>query len=236
MIIDLFSSFDPATNSIFNVASPLFWTLNFIILIIVSPRFWTNPSRSFWILSIPIDIIYDQVLRTSSKHLKGIASILTPLFIIIILINLLGIVPYTFRTTSHLLFTLTLGLPLWLRIVISGASFSPSYAAASLLPGGAPSLLNPFLVLIETTRIIIRPITLSFRLTANISAGHIVLALIRTYLAAAIYNSALSLAITLFFLQVGYTLFEFAICLIQAYIFCLLLSLYSDDHPARDSH
>lgn len=235
MITDIFSSFDPATNSIFNFSSPLFWTLNFIIIAIISPSFWSSPSRIFWALSIPINIIYDQVLRTASKHLKGIASILSPLFIIIILINLLGIVPYTFRTTSHLLFSLTLGLPLWFRIIASGATYSPSHAAAALLPGGAPGPLNPFLVLIETTRIVIRPITLSFRLTANISAGHIVLALIRTYLVAAIYNSALSLILILFLFQVGYILFEFAICLIQAYIFCLLLSLYRDDHPTKEA-
>jgi ATP synthase subunit 6 len=84
-------------------------------------------------------------------------------------------------------------------------------------------------VLIESTRIIVRPITLSFRLAANISAGHIVLGLVGIYAAAAITSSLLST--TLFILlSAGYILFEVAICLIQAYIFCLLLSLYRDDH------
>lgn len=232
MITDIFSAFDPATNSIFNLFSPLFWLLNFIILLIIHPSFWIRPSRLFWLSSIPTNIIYEQVTRTSAKHLKGIASILTPLFLLIILSNLLGVIPYVFRTTSHLLFSLTLGLPIWLRLIISGATYSPSYAAASLLPGGAPSWLNPFLVLIETTRILVRPITLSFRLAANIRAGHIVLGLIRIYLISALYNTAISTTIILFIIQVGYTIFEFAICLIQAYIFCLLLSLYRDDHPS----
>lgn len=100
---------------------------------------------------------------------------------------------------------------------------------AHLLPDGAPDWLNPFLVLIETSRVIVRPLTLSFRLAANIRAGHIVLGLIRIYSAAALltsYGAFLSLLATTIF----YIIFEIAICLIQAYIFCLLLSLYANDH------
>lgn len=120
---------------------------------------------------------------------------------------------------------------MWLSLIISGASYYPSAFLAGLLPGGAPSWLNPFLVLIETTSIGVRPITLSFRLAANIRAGHIVLALIGIYAASALFVS-LSASILLLSIQTLYILFELGICIIQAYIFCLLLSLYSDDHPS----
>lgn len=76
---------------------------------------------------------------------------------------------------------------------------------------------------------LVRPITLSFRLAANIRAGHIVLGLIRIYASAAIISN-IAAATILSITALGYILFEIAICLIQAYIFCLLLSLYANEH------
>jgi len=103
---------------------------------------------------------------------------------------------------------------------------------AGLLPGGAPDWLNPFLVLIETVRILVRSITLSVRLVANIRAGHIVLRLIGIYASSFIFISGFSFFILLF-VQVFYIIFEVGICIIQGYIFCLLLTLYADDHTSN---
>lgn len=100
---------------------------------------------------------------------------------------------------------------------------------AGLLPIGAPALLNPFLVLIETVRIGVRPITLSVRLAANIRAGHIILGLSGNYLITALGD--VKSLVLLASVQIFYRAFEFAICLIQAYIFCLLITLYADEHP-----
>lgn len=153
------------------------------------------------------------------------------LFLFLIFINLAGLVPYVFRTTSHLAISFSLGFPMWLSLIISGTVFTPSSTVAALLPIGAPALLNPFLILIETVRIMVRPITLSVRLIANISAGHIVLTLIGNYLTARLFIGSLSSTIVLLRIQVFYTIFEFGISMIQAYIFCLLITLYSDEHP-----
>ncbi|MCB4761721.1 MAG: F0F1 ATP synthase subunit A [Sulfurovum sp.] len=109
--------------------------------------------------------------------------------------------------------------------------FNPTSVIASLLPIGAPAPLNPFLVIIETVRILVRPITLSVRLTANIRAGHIVLTLIGNYLTASFFLSSVFSIILLVRIQILYTIFEFGIRIIQAYIFCLLITLYSDEHP-----
>ena len=76
-----------------------------------------------------------------------------------------------------------------------------------------------------------RPLTLSFRLAANMTAGHIVLGLIGIYMASAMLTLSKRILI-LIPLGIGYILFEFGICLIQAYIFCLLITLYRDDHAA----
>lgn len=80
-------------------------------------------------------------------------------------------------------------------------------------------------------RIIVRPITLSVRLVANIRAGHIVLRLIGIYASSYVFISGGGF-LMLLRIQVFYIIFEMGICVIQAYIFCLLLTLYADDHTS----
>ena len=230
MIIDIFSSFDPNTNNLSLLSSSLFWLSSLSVILILHASFWVIPNWVFWITVPIISNISDQAHRTIGIHLKGFNSILTPLFIIIIFSNLLGLIPYVFRTTRHLLFTLSLGLPLWIILILSAITKAPKSTIAHLLPANTPTWLCPPLVLIESVRIAVRPITLSFRLAANIRAGHIVLSLIGIYFSSAIFSS-FSSSIILILVELGYIIFEIGICLIQAYIFCLLLSLYADEHP-----
>uniref|UniRef100_A0AAU6QGX9 ATP synthase subunit a n=1 Tax=Prionospio fallax TaxID=3050094 RepID=A0AAU6QGX9_9ANNE len=225
MMVDIFSSFDPATTSLFQVSPLLFWSFNAIILSLIHPLFWASSSQTQWLLSIPVSIMTDQSNRTSTSNLKGLTTLVVSLYILITAMNFLGIVPFVFSATSHLLFTLSFGLPLWFALILSSTTFSPFTTLAALLPAGAPAWLNPFLILIETVSMAVRPITLSFRLAANMSAGHIVLTLMGVYLIFALLSSNTTTFIFLFFIQMGYTLFEVGICLIQAYIFCLLLTL-----------
>nr|AVW86183.1 ATP synthase F0 subunit 6 [Eulepethus nanhaiensis] len=233
MMTDIFSSFDPATSLIYHNYSPvLFWSLSSLSLTLIHSSFWINWSRYSWLSSFPMSTMYSQSKQTFSIHLKGFPSLLVSLFSLLILVNLLGLLPYAFSTSSHLLFTLSLGLPIWLSLIISASFHAPKSVAANLLPSGAPDWLNPFLVLIETLSICARPITLSFRLAANMSAGHIILGLIGIYASSSMFLS-MTTGVSLILIQLFYLIFEMGICLIQAYIFCLLLSLYSDDHPTE---
>ena len=183
------------------------------------------------LISILKDTVVSQVVRSFGTNLGGFTGLVAGLFLFLIFINLIGLVPYVFRATSHLAISFSLGLPLWLSLIISGAVFAPSSVVAGLLPMGAPAALNPFLVLIETVSIIARPVTLSVRLIANIRAGHIVLTLIGNYLTTSLFFMPSFSIILLLRIQVFYTVFEFGIGVIQAYIFCLLITLYSDEHP-----
>ena len=231
MILDIFSSFDPGINRINNYISPLiFWLITTTSIVICSLSLWVIPNSFSSTINITTKIINDQGNQTHGKHIKGFNRFIVALFIIIINTNLIGLLPAVFSFSRHLLFTLRFGLPLWLALIISAIVFNPYSWVAGLLPGGAPHWLNPFLVLIETISISVRPLTLSFRLAANMRAGHIVLTLIGTYCAASIFNRLTGL-ILLISIQTGYIIFEIGICLIQRYIFCLLLRLYRDDHP-----
>ena len=65
-----------------------------------------------FILILPLEIFYEQSLRTRVINLKGLRLVISSLFTLIIIFNLSGIIPYVFRITGHLLFTLVVGLPL----------------------------------------------------------------------------------------------------------------------------
>nr|YP_009171124.1 ATP synthase F0 subunit 6 [Drawida japonica]AIR76349.1 ATP synthase F0 subunit 6 [Drawida japonica] len=229
MMPDIFSSFDPISFNTFSPTNSVFLIINVLLIFVLQTSFWTGTNQLISYKSPIKSTIFTQLTRTFSVSTKGLTSIVSSVFVIIIMINLMGLFPYMFSTSSHLIFTLTLGFPIWLSLIMSSFLYSPKKSVAHFLPDGAPDWLNPFLVIIETTSVLVRPLTLSFRLAANMSAGHIVLGLVGIYTSAAWFSSYSNLII-LTSISISYILFEVAICLIQAYIFCLLLSLYSDDH------
>nr|YP_009572216.1 ATP synthase F0 subunit 6 [Nassarius pullus]AND76371.1 ATP synthase F0 subunit 6 [Nassarius pullus] len=230
MLVDIFSSFDD-NNQVFMSLYVLMWVFSLITIILFSSSYWVMSPRWLSIVSIFKDTASSQVFRSFGINMGGFVNIITGLFLFLILMNMSGLIPYVFSPTSHLAVSLSLGLPLWLTLIVSAVFYNPSSVVAGLLPMGAPAPLNPFLVIIETVSIMVRPITLSVRLTANMSAGHIVLTLIGNYLTASFFLSSVFSMLLLLSIQVLYTIFEFGISLIQAYIFCLLITLYSDEHP-----
>jgi len=209
----------------------LIWGFSLLTVLLFSSSYWLTVPRYDTIVKMFKETVTSQIFRSFGFNMGGFINIVTGLFLFLIFINLSGLIPYVFSTTRHLAVSLSLGLPLWLSLIISAIFFNPRSVVAGLLPMGAPAPLNPFLVIIETVRILVRPITLSVRLTANMRAGHIVLTLVGNYLTARFFISSIFSILLLISIQVLYTIFEFGISLIQAYIFCLLITLYSDEHP-----
>lgn len=230
MLVDIFSSFDD-NNQVFMSLYFLMWTFSLAIILIFSSAYWVSSPRWMVVIHTFKDTITSQVFRSFGLNLGGFMNVIAGLFLFLIFLNLRGLIPYVFSPTSHLAVSLSLGLPLWLSLLVSGVFFSPSSVVAGLLPIGAPAALNPFLVLIETVSIMVRPITLSVRLMANIRAGHIVLTLVGNYMTTAVLTAGIFSSLLLVSIQVLYSVFEFGIGVIQAYIFCLLITLYSDEHP-----
>nr|YP_011002928.1 ATP synthase F0 subunit 6 [Optediceros sp.]WPR14846.1 ATP synthase F0 subunit 6 [Optediceros sp.] len=230
MLVDIFSSFDD-NNQVFMSLYVLMWFFSLSTIMIFSSSYWVSAPRYDVVLKLFKETVTSQIFRSFGLSLGGFMNIVGALFVFLIFMNLSGLIPYVFSNTSHLAVSLSLGLPLWLSLIVSAVFYNPSSVVAGLLPMGAPAPLNPFLVIIETVSILVRPITLSVRLTANMSAGHIVLTLIGNYLTASFFVSSIFSMVLLVLIQVFYTIFEFGISMIQAYIFCLLITLYSDEHP-----
>nr|ACN11854.1 ATP synthase subunit 6 [Cinetodus froggatti] len=157
------------------------------------------------------------------------AMILTSLMIFILTLNMLGLLPYTFTPTTQLSLNMGLAVPLWLATIIIGMRNQPTAALGHLLPEGTPTPLIPILIIIETISLFIRPLALGVRLTANLTAGHLLIQLIST---ATITLMPLMTTVATFtaILLVLLTLLEIAVAFIQAYVFILLLSLYLQEN------
>jgi len=98
---------------------------------------------------------------------------------LVFFLNFSGLIPEFFRLTVNPIFVFIIGLTLFLGPLLSSVVKNYTRFLASLLPSGRPIPLAPFLVIIELISVLIRPVTLSLRLIANILAGHIVLGLLR---------------------------------------------------------
>nr|YP_009442011.1 ATP synthase F0 subunit 6 [Gnathotrichus materiarius]AOY40232.1 ATP synthase F0 subunit 6 [Gnathotrichus materiarius] len=221
MMANLFSSFDPSTN-IFS----LNWLSSTLLILAMSPMYWLVPSRWNMMWASLLGTMHSELkILVKSDNFKGTTLIFTGLFTSIMLNNFLGLFPYIFTSSSHMSFTLTLSLPLWLSFMMYGWVMNTTHMFAHLVPQGAPSALLPFLVIIETISNIIRPGTLAIRLTANMIAGHLLLTLMG--------NAGTSLTIPLLsVLVIAQTLLlmlESAVSLIQAYVFSVLTTLYSSE-------
>nr|YP_001936281.1 ATP synthase F0 subunit 6 [Syrmaticus reevesii]BAG16201.1 ATPase subunit 6 [Syrmaticus reevesii] len=189
---------------------------------------WVN-NRLSTIQLWSIHLITKQLMTPLNKAGHKWALLLTSLILMLLSINLLGLLPYTFTPTTQLSMNMALALPLWLATLLTGLRNQPSASLGHLLPEGTPTLLIPALIMIETTSLLIRPLALGVRLTANLTAGHLLIQLISTATITLLPMmpsiSALT-AIILFLL----TILEVAVAMIQAYVFVLLLSLYLQEN------
>lgn len=220
MITNLFSSFDPSAS--FNLS--LNWLRTFLGLLFIPPIFWLIPSRyNFLWVKIILTLHQEFKVLIGNNSIKGRTLIFISLFSIIVFNNFLGLFPYIFTRTRHLILTLTLALPLWLRFILYGWINNTIHIFAHLVPQGTPPALIAFIVIIETIRNVIRPGTLAVRLAANIIAGHLLITLLGNT------GSNLSFIILriLLITQILLLILESAVAIIQSYVFAVLSTLYS---------
>lgn len=220
MITNLFSIFDPSSSSIIsnNWLSILRW------LIFIPLSFFIVSSRIKLIFLNLINYIFNEFKPLISKNPQIIIIPLT-LFIFILINNIAGLLPFIFTSTSHIAIRIGIALPLWLGIILHGWLFNYNNLLIHLIPNETPFILIPFIVIIETIRNIIRPLTLAIRLAANIIAGHLLLSILIT----ASERTPMHLYPLLILPQIALSSLEVAVALIQAYVFRVLLTIYSSE-------
>nr|YP_009058198.1 ATP synthase F0 subunit 6 [Saurida umeyoshii]AIK67156.1 ATPase subunit 6 [Saurida umeyoshii] len=202
-------------------------TLPWILFTSPTPRWLTN--RFLTLQGWFINRFTQQLFQPLNPGGHKWALLFTSLMMFLFSMNMLGLLPYTFTPTTQLSLNMGLAVPFWLATVIIGMRNQPTIALGHLLPEGTPTPLIPILIIIETISLFIRPIALGVRLTANLTAGHLLIQLIATaafVLLPLMPSVAILTALLLFLL----TLLEVAVAMIQAYVFVLLLSLYLQEN------
>nr|ADA58046.1 ATP synthase F0 subunit 6 [Geranospiza caerulescens] len=201
----------------------------FPTLLLPSPtnRWLTNrlSTLQLWF----IHLTTKQLMLPLNKGGHKWALILTSLMLLLLMTNLLGLLPYTFTPTTQLSMNMALAFPLWLATLLTGLRNQPTTSLGHLLPEGTPTPLIPALILIETVSLLIRPLALGVRLTANLTAGHLLIQLISTATTTLLPILPTVSALTTLILLL-LTILEIAVAMIQAYVFVLLLSLYLQEN------
>nr|YP_010409939.1 ATP synthase F0 subunit 6 [Alouatta macconnelli]URH15266.1 ATP synthase F0 subunit 6 [Alouatta macconnelli]URH15708.1 ATP synthase F0 subunit 6 [Alouatta macconnelli] len=217
----------------FNV--PMMLGIPLVMLIILFPTMLiSSPNKLInnrlsslqqWLIQLTLK----QMMTTHSTKGRTWSLMLMALITFIALNNLLGMTPYAFTPTTQLSMNLAMAIPLWAATVLTGLRFKTKAALAHFLPQGTPMPLIPMLVIIETISLFIQPIALAVRLTANITAGHLLMHLLGgttlTLLSSYISSSMITIVIIILLIML-----ELGVALIQAYVFTLLVSLYLHDN------
>jgi len=154
---------------------------------------------------------------------------LSALFMFILGINLLGFFLYTFPSTTHISLTFGLALSLWLGVMFFGFKNFKSSFLSMFMPTGAPIAMSPLLVIIEIASNISRPVALGMRLAANLTAGHILLAILADFGCKLLFYSFSVINLFPIFIIIFMTALEIGVLVIQAYVFCLLTMIYLRD-------
>lgn len=220
MINNLFSIFDPST---------FFFSRGWIILLIT---IFIKPMKSFKLtksiiiaLKIISTKIHNEICQLMENRKKKISStIISKIFLTIIIINIIALFPFNFTPTAHIRITLTLSLTLWTSSLIRGWINQPHHIIIHITPIGTPTPLINFIVIIEIVRNIIRPITLSVRLSANIVAGHLLISLLSNFSLTS-YTNTINSSIIIIALRI----LEIIVALVQAYVLVTLTTLYQNE-------
>jgi len=220
MITNLFSVFDPR-SSIFSFS----WLIILIRSLFITLPLWKTRSPSIKIKKRILNIFKKEVKFALSKTEKRTELFIILAFTRILIINFLALYPQVFSPTSHLTITLPLSLIFWTCIVRFGWIKNTNHILRHLLPQGTPIPLIMFMVLIELTRNIIRPITLCVRLTANLIAGHLLISLLGN----SIINISMFIVLPSIAIPMILTILESAVACIQAYVFITLITLYTTE-------
>nr|UQU69066.1 ATP synthase F0 subunit 6 [Megabeleses sp.] len=220
---NLFSIFDPS-SSIFNIS--LNWLSSLLGLLFLPQSYWFILPRINAVMNnIYLQVHFELSLILKNNMNKSSTLIFMSLFSFIIYNNFLGLFPYIFTSTSHLSLTLMMAFPLWLSFMLFGWINNVNHMFAHLVPQNTPPLLMCFMVLIESISNLIRSLTLSVRLSANMIAGH----LLMTLLSSASMNMSLYFTTFLILIQVLLLTLESAVAIIQSYVFMILSTLYASE-------
>jgi F-type H+-transporting ATPase subunit a len=199
-------------------------TLCASLLFILAPR-ELIPTRLQSVAESIYEVIDNMTKEVLHDNARTYFPFVLTLFTFILFANVIGLVPYAFTVTSHIVVTLALALVVFIGATIIGFIRNGFGYLKLFVPSGVPALLLPLVVLIEIVSYFIRPMSLSIRLFANMMAGHMMLKVMAGFV--------VMLGVTAGWLplaaMVGLMGLELLVAALQAYVFALLTCMYLND-------
>ena len=197
-----------------------------LFMVVVRKGVTSVPGKLQSVLEIMLEFIQGMVNEFIGKEEgKKYFSFIASIFIFILSCNLIGLIPGSYTITSQLVVTGAFALGIFVLTLFIGFAKHGMHFLGILVPPGVPKIMVPLMIPIEIISMLARPISLSVRLFANMTAGHTVLAVL--------FGLAMSGSIWIGWLPFGFTIIinglEIAIAFIQAYIFTTLTCVYLGD-------
>lgn len=195
------------------------------------------PSRAQLLSELVYEFVANMVRSAAGTAGMKFFPLVFSLFTFIFVANMLGMVPYFFTVTSHIIITFALSMLVFLTVVIYGFAKNGAKFLKLFVPAGVPGYILPIVAPIEFISFMSRPISLSVRLFGNILAGHITLKVFTGFIVTmsslgflGILGSALPLI-----MAIALTGLEFLVGAVQAYVFAVLTCMYLNDaiHPSH---
>ncbi len=195
------------------------------------------PSRIQSVAEISYEFVANTIRSTAGKEGMKFFPLVFSLFFFVLMVNFLGLLPYGFTVTSHIIVTVALAMLVFLTVIVYGFYKNGLKFFKLFVPSGIPIIILPLIVFIEVLSFFSRPISHSVRLFANMLAGHITLKVFAGFI---VMLSALGIggiigAILPLALVVALTALEFLVAFLQAYVFAILTCIYLNDaiHPGH---
>ncbi len=219
--------------------------LYMVIVVVVASAFLALTTSSRGLIPSRLQSVSEMTYEFVASMLRDAAGtqgmkffpLVFSIFTFVLVANLVGMVPYFFTVTSHIIVTFSLAILVISTVVIYGFMKHGLGFLKLFVPSGVPMALMPLVVAIEVVSFLSRPVSLSVRLFANMLAGHITLKVFAGFVmslsafgAVGIAGAVLPLAMT-----VALTGLEFLVAFLQAYVFAVLTCMYLNDalHPSH---
>jgi F-type H+-transporting ATPase subunit a len=189
------------------------------------------PGRMQSIAELSYEFVANTIQSTAGSEGMKFFPLVMTLFMFILVSNVIGLVPYTFTVTSHIIITASLALLVFFTVIIYGFYKNGLHFFKLFVPSGIPVYILPLIVFIEVLSFLSRPISHSVRLFANMLAGHITLKVFAMFIPmlGAVGIAGWLGAVLPLTLVVALTALELLVAFLQAYVFAILTCIYLND-------
>jgi len=195
------------------------------------------PSRLQSVSEMAYEFVANMLRDAAGKQGMKFFPLVFSLFMFVLVANLLGMFPYFFTVTSHIIVTFCLAMLVIGTVVVYGFAKHGLHFFNLFVPSGVPKVLLPLVIAIEVISFLSRPISLSVRLFANMLAGHITLKVFAGFVVSlgAMGGIGYAGAVLPLAMAVALTGLEFLVAFLQAYVFAVLTCMYLNDalHPGH---